>query len=205
MILASHNSWSYAKPKYWYIHPFRFMARCQRKNIQQQWNSGVRVFDLRLYFKDTKPCIRHGIMTFDVSEEQWMKDLAFLNQQAEKLPDHSPVYVRVMLEQNHRYSNQEFLESCFKIYCKSLASHFPYILFIGGTRKYDEKRLYDFENLEPVILHNYSSTTSMFGKSVAKWYAKLDDWWPWLYAHLFNDSIMGKYHNENSYVMMDFI
>lgn len=203
MILASHNSWA-SKPKHWYMYPFLFMAKCQNKTIEQQWDCGVRMFDLRLFF-DSKDrvSVRHGILTFKTCYSGIMHDLSMLQQKAVK--DSQTVYVRVMLEQNHKNKKQDALERNFSRFCALLKECFPHILFFSGARKFDNQQLYDFNTPEPKIIHRYSSTTSLFGEDKRKWYAKIDDFWPWLYAHLHNKESLNKYANEDCYLMLDFI
>ena len=43
MILQAHNSWSYLKPKVWWLRPFAFMARCQSKDIFEQYEPELRI------------------------------------------------------------------------------------------------------------------------------------------------------------------
>ena len=56
MMFGSHNTFSYAKPKHWFMYPFAFMARCQRIDWKKQYIlHNIRVFDLRVWFdKDTR-------------------------------------------------------------------------------------------------------------------------------------------------------
>ena len=61
MIKGSHNSWTYLKPKKWWMYLIRWAAKCQSKNIIEQYNAGVRCFDLRLKCKENGDmCIAHG-------------------------------------------------------------------------------------------------------------------------------------------------
>lgn len=203
MILASHNSWSYAKPKKWYMFPFRFLAKCQGTDIIEQWFNGVRMYDLRVHFDNNGGVkVRHGIMTFSISYSHLMNDLAFLNGKAKD----EDVYVRVILEQNRKSEfNQEHQEWHFIRFCHSLEEHFVDIRFIEGVRKYDWHTLYTFKANTPNMKHLYSSTTSMFNEDNNKWYSRLDDWWPWLYAHRHNKSNCAKYSNFDGYLMIDFV
>jgi len=201
MRLASHNSWSYARPKYWYMYPFRFMARCQKHSIINQWNAGVRMFDLRLFFSKDGLLIRHGILSFDISVEKLLADLQFLNDKGKQ----EPVYVRVLLEQNHKVKSQEYQEEKFTEFCEMIDRTFNKIYFLEGRRKYDWKQLYNSHFITPNITHCYSSTTSMFGSNKNKWYAKLDDFWPWLYAQIHNADNYAKHLGSDNFIMFDFI
>ena len=203
MKLASHNSWSYAKPQHWYMKPLRFFAQCQKKDIKEQWNAGARFFDLRVFFnKKGEALFRHGSYTFNLRTINILGDMSFLNVNAGNT---NAVYVRVLLEQNHEAKNQEFQEEKFIFFCKMLQVSFPDIKFVGGRRKYDWKVIYEFPDAEPDMLDKYSSTTTLIGNDRYKWYAKIDDLWPWLYAHLMNDKLIEKYKYEDVLLMIDFI
>jgi hypothetical protein len=185
------------------MYPFLFMAKCQSKNFDQQFFSGVRLFDLRLFFNAKgEVCVRHGILTFKVCYSTIMHDMEILNLMAK---DGETVYVRVMLEQNHYNRNQEALNRHFCQFCRILEESFPAVKFFGGTRKFDYLHLYDFHTPEPPIIHRYSSTTSPFGENKNRWYARLDDFWPWLYAHFHNADSLRRYADTDSYLMLDFI
>ena len=46
MKLASHNTLSYLSPRKFYLKPFKFIARCQSKTIEEQYsNYDIRFFD----------------------------------------------------------------------------------------------------------------------------------------------------------------
>lgn len=202
MKLASHNSWSYAKPKYWYMYPFRFMVKCQKHSIPNQWNAGVRMFDLRLFFdKKNNLLVRHGIFSFDISPEKLFADLGYLDDRGKK----EPVYVRIILEQNHHVKSQEYQEQKFISYCEMITKTFKNIYFLEGRRKYDWKQLYNTGFDTPHVTHCYSSTTSMFGSNKDKWYAKIDDFWPWLYAQLRNSKNYAENISKDTFLMLDFI
>ena len=185
--------------------PLRFMAKCQNRNIKMQFYSRVRMFDLRVYFSPAgNILIKHGWMTFKVSENQLFDDLSFLNA---KTITSGPVYVRIILEQNKREeaAMQNHQETHFCKFCKQLESSFSELCFVGGIRKFDEVKLYQFNYSTPIIIHKYSSTTSMFGNQKDSWYAKLDDWWPWLYAFTHNATSYANYIDNPNFLMLDFI
>lgn len=190
--LGSHNSWSFGKTK-WYIPSF--VCRCQNLNIQEQYNKGVRLFDLRIRLDKNEFKAAHGSATFKVNFE---KDLEFLKDK--------DCYVRVMLEYNSCPKNIEKIESLFKEYCQSLESEYPNIKFFSGNRKWDEKNIYQFKNEYPKLLHRYSSTTSWFN-STSKLLRISDDWWPWLYAKFHNKKSLEEFKSnpKDYWLFIDFI
>lgn len=188
MILASHNSWSFHPPKNWWMRPFSFVAKCQSKNIKEQYETGVRLFDLRVRFdKKGEPILAHGLMEY---KSMWlMGDLGFLNGQKYSI-------VRVILETSKEDERQEKL---FKDWCLNIRREFKNVRFIGGNRKFDWTNIYKFGTFEPAIVGEFSSVPNN------KWYSKINDLWPWLWAKLHNDEVVERHITYDGYVMIDFV
>lgn len=178
-MIGSHNSWSFAPTK-WYIPAF--VCRCQKWNIQKQYEHGVRVFDLRLRMSpDDHWGVAHGAAFFDCD---FKKDLKYLNQKKD-------AYVRVILEYNSKpKKNYDYLILDFKGTCGFLENYYKNIRFFGGRMKYSWEKLYTFNPINEIeLLDKYSSTTSWFNSD--NYFLKIiDDWWPWLYA---------RFHNKKNY------
>lgn len=172
--LGTHNSWTYGKTK-WYVPSF--LSKCQKLNIQEQYNKGARLFDLRLRLKkDGTWGVSHG-MSF--RKVDYKKDLDWLNSLE------TPVYVRVKLEYNFRPKNLEEIKPKFREICKELEETYPGIKFFDGALKNESEVIYQFKNPNLKLSRSYSSVTSLF-KSNNRFLAIIDDWWPWLYAFLKN-------------------
>lgn len=63
MELGSHNSLTYLPVKQWYLKPFKWVAKCQSKTIDEQFcDYGVRLFDIRVKFNNGEPVVAHGFM-----------------------------------------------------------------------------------------------------------------------------------------------
>lgn len=186
LILASHNSFTYLKPKRWYMKPFNFMSKCQSKGIREQYNDyNVRLFDLRVAFdKHLNPYIRHGIMNYGYKDVE--ASLSFLNSR------NDTIYVRVILENNSREYNDKQSTSFYN-YCKYLQDKYPNIKFLDGVRKFDWVRLYDFGNNYPSMDADFSSVKG----------SKIDDLWPWLYAKKHNKKAIE--NCKSKYLMIDFV
>ena len=196
MILGSHNSMSYLPVKQWYLKPFYWVGRCQSKDIEEQYKTGVKLFDFRIRFEENNaPVFAHGPMKFKGDVYEY---LTMLNKIAE-----SPVYCRIILESNSPMKNQEKQEELFIEFCKNL-SNYPNIIPFGGRRKYDWSILYNFGTKEPVLDDKYSSTTNIFGGPINKWTAKIDDIWPWLYAKTHNKRLL-KYGTDKDVLFIDFV
>lgn len=192
--LASHNSWSYAKPQ-WYIPPF--MIRCQKLTVREQYAAGVRMFDLRLKSNNYRWKAAHGMALFG---DGYMADLDYLNGQGD-------CYVRVLLEYNKKPKDYETICILFYQECHYMKKKFPNITFFGGQRKWDWEYVFYFGNPYPDIIDRYSSTTSLFPSGI-KFLKFIDDLWPWLYAKLRNRKSVKEYIAKgyfDKWLMLDFI
>lgn len=189
MKLASHNSWSYLPPMKWWMRPFSFVAKCQAKNIREQYEAGVRLFDLRIrYYVYGNPILAHGLAEYDAIGLE--ADLRWLNNQLDV------VYVQVVLEIGKSDYMQEL---AFVNWCKIIRRRYKNIIFVGFHRKYDWKPLLDDKQGNLPIAGCFASAPS------EKWYSKLNDLWPWLWAKLHNKEVLEAYKDYEGWVMMDFI
>lgn len=166
------------------------MARCQSKTLNEQFYIyNVRLFDFRIKFdRSGCPIYTHGCFKFGY---RYGIELAELDRYAELA--NTPVYVRLILESNKKMKDQGRQETLFKQYCERVTKIYPNLTFFGGNRKYDWKVVYEFNVTNPVLIDKYSSTTNIFGGKKDSWTAKLDDFWPWLYARLYNKKNYAKY------------
>jgi hypothetical protein len=165
------------------MRPFAWMAKCQKVDLYDQfYKYNVRYFDIRMdYDKSKDPIFKHGAMVWDV--QRW-KIFATLSTLADTVDE--PVYVRLILENNFKSHDQAYKDKMFVEDCKWLEDVYNNLTFVGGRRKYDWKKLYDFKTEEPTLDDKYSSTTHPFGGDKNSILAKIDDLWPWLYAKLHN-------------------
>ncbi len=123
---GTHNSLSYLPVAQWWLKPFFWVARCQSKNIVEQYNSRVRWFDIRCKMNDKGSYISgHGLVTYDVSIA------AILSTLSECCKWNSDVtYVRLMLEDN---SNRYSFVNAVSIYKKA----YPSLRFVDARIKSD--------------------------------------------------------------------
>lgn len=188
MILGSHNSWSYLKPKHWWLRPFAFMAKCQSVDIRQQYlKYNVRCFDLRVSINHGNLSIAHGFMKYDYSESELMDWLLWLNARGDCV-------VRVLHEvRNKKNSTPENIES-FRKFCAKIVRMCPNVKFWCGKNLYTWDYDYEFD-YRPSCKEMYSSVSSP---------KLLDDWFPWLYARLKN-SFIRKMDIEEDILLIDFV
>lgn len=109
MIIGSHDSMTYLRSERWWMRPFECWARCQSKSIQEQYDKGVRYFDLRIRFDNNGvPYFAHGLMAYDKRVTVY-KVLDFL----EEMED--VACVRIILETVR--SASEYQRKCFYEEC----------------------------------------------------------------------------------------
>jgi hypothetical protein len=110
-MIASHNSWTFGTPKKWWQKIINFTSKCQSLNIQEQYNKGVRLFDLRLVGNK----VFHGLVEYNVD---YISDLSWLNNKKD-------VSIRLLLE-------RDGYEESFKYFVNTLMDTYPNIKFFGG-------------------------------------------------------------------------
>ena len=193
MILASHNTMSYLRPKCKWLRWFRFAGRCQEKTLIDQHSSGVKMFDLRFTFDGWRePVLCHGIMEFEMDPTQINSMFIWMDLVAER----EEIWCRIINEQNRNCKT-------FIDFCKHLKQEYPHIKFFGGYNKKDWSQLYDFGYGEPKYINRYASHNKDCPPEQSKF--SLDDVWPWLYAKLFNNKWKKKYKDYDGYLMLDFV
>ena len=173
MVLGSHNSWSYLPVRKWWMKPIAFMARCQRKTIQEQYELGVRCFDLRVRFdNDRYPVFCHGIVEYDADYDKVHEDLKWINGKTN-------CYVRVLHEVRNERQMTEIEKEDFYYVCYEMTRCYRNIKFWCGRNLCNWEMDYDF-GFYPTCEEKYSSVCPP---------RIVDDWWPWLYARLHNGKI----------------
>lgn len=182
--LGSHDTMTYLTPREWYLYPFKFMAQCQCKTIQQQFEKyGIRYFDLRVRFlKNGELTFAHGLMTYKANVEDV---LDYLNSHGEE------VWVRFLLELTKADPEQE---AKFKEVCEIFEKRYTNLKFHNGRRKYDWTVVYKFQNPEPSLDQKISSMTWKI------W----DDWCPFFYAFFMNKKNVKK-GTDKDYLLLDFL
>lgn len=188
MILGSHNSWTYLKPRKWWMYLLRFTARCQDKSIYEQYEKyGVRCFDLRVRFDDNDFVIAHGIIKYRITKEELLECLSWLNNKGD-------VWIRYIHElRNKKLYTVDRIDNFnkFGIY---LEEKFENIKFWCGKNVFNA-----------AVDHKckYSTTCDEFYASVQS-PKIIDDWYPRIYAFLNNSKIRKKGTNKNI-LMIDFV
>lgn len=134
MKLGTHNSLSYCKPQ-WYFRLFNFIGKCQDLNIYEQYEAGVRYYDIRVKFKKDKIVSGHGLLTYNINVEDV---LDFLNDQA-------TCNVRIVLETNLFSSKKD--ESKLLDTMEKWLNKYTAITFTGCYKKKPWTRLIEMEEI----------------------------------------------------------
>lgn len=178
---------SYLKPVRWWLYPFRFMAKCQNRDIKQQYeNYNVRLFDIRLKYYNGEWFFAHGFIRFKC-KSIW-RYFEYLNSQPEE------IWVRMVLEYNSKPKDEENISDKYRALCAELDVEYKNLNFFGFYRKYDWKKIYDNGRKDPSIYQAISSMTTK------KW----DNLWPWLYAY-FNNKDNKEQGTDKEYLLLDFV
>ena len=198
MILGSHNSWSFLPPRKWWQKALAFTARCQRLNIQQQYEAGVRCFDLRLRRINGDWHVVHN--SFDYANfdapyfdppftgpDVW-KDLLWLDFKADCL-------VRVVhdVRREKDYKEEDVRE--FMSVCHAIQRDFKHIKFWCGRNLYNWQVDYAFD-FQPQCTEMYASVCSPH---------LIDDWFPLLYACRNNAWIRREDYKPDEVLLIDFV
>lgn len=186
MILGSHNSWSYLRPKKWWMRLFRFAAQCQDVDIKTQCEEyGVRCFDLRVRFNHNQLIVAHGRAEYDITEEQLFKDLAYLNDR--------DCYLRILLECRNKKPTEANIQSFVNL-CIYLEDRYPRLRLWCGRSLYDWTVVYPL-SYYPTCEEKYASVCSS---------KLIDDWYPRIYAKLNNKNII-KEGTDLDILLIDFV
>ena len=188
MILGSHNSWSYLPPTKWWMKPIAFMARCQSMSIREQYEAGVRCFDLRVRFSEYGlGIVAHGIVEYCYTASRIYEDLAWLNEQG-------GCYVRVIHEVRTEKQYKNRWKYRFKHFCSTIEHDYKYIHFWCGRELYCWCYEYRFGGVEPSCDEKYSSVCP----------PRLLAWWPWLWAKIHNRDVLEQ-GTDMDILLIDFV
>ena len=149
-MLATHDSLSSYPVKYWILKPFNLMAKCQTKNLTEQFLEGARSFDLRFAWHRGKWYAAHGIQIYNVTLE---KSLDILIEQSKK----EPLYFRVLCEDTfYKKSNTQKLFIRISDYL-SIKEHNLKLLYVGSKQNWFNVYHCEFEEKTA----NYDSYSQM--------------------------------------------
>lgn len=185
-MLGSHNSLSYLPIKGWkkILKPW---IKCQDKTIEEQYNSGVRYFDIRVRKKDNSWWYCHNDAIF-VPVIEHKEILEFLIEKES--------YVRIILDvrkepKNAAYYKGDFFELVIELIHKGLR--------VDSIIVYWEWK--DYYTPNNITQHEYHSSVS------APWYKYIlgTKWFAKHYNEKYLKENETKVVSENDVVLMDYL
>lgn len=201
MVLGSHNTMTYLKPRKWWMWFGIFVAKCQSLSYQEQYESGAKWFDLRISFPDKSntPIFSHGLVDYKgVSLDEVIE---YINTK----PD---LYFRLVLEKgNDKY---KFL-NCVNSYL----SKYPDMKLVSAQIKGEWINLIEPKHKLPFgtkdcyascngYYPKYEKYKGIFKNKVVSGLL-IDDLYPYIYAKLHNKKNIEKYKNQDIILLIDFL
>lgn len=180
-ILAAHNVFTAYKPKYWLGYLALPFSKCQSKKVEELYNNGVRLFDLRIRVNKGKVTACHGISVFKVSLIDILNAL-------DKFDD--TIYIRIMNEDSCGKSNTaEFLKLC--ALCRKIYPRFKYQIIPSK------------KNLANIAYNEFPS----YNNHEMFWYKWRTPLFPWFYSrsNKLADTIVMESSSEDGIWWFDFI
>lgn len=189
-IIGTHDSVTAHPPRKWWMKLGKVIAVTQDKTIWQQYEDGIRCFDLRIrLLKDNTWTLCHGL--YEVKLDVYNL-IYWLKEKAELMDEN--IYIRIVLE-DKKHSDKEaerFIKFCE--WCDDLSTR---LIFICGNRKSDWKQLYKFAYPNQQQWMPVSSCAED-----ARWYEKA---FPRLYAKRMNEHNLKNIPKKYGFAFFDFI
>lgn len=175
--LGTHNSITGYKGKGILSKLLTPFARCQTKSVNEQFNCGVRYFDIRIKYYKNKFVLCHGLWIADVSINCIFDTLNYLGRK-------SPIYVDITLETDN--GKDKFFD-----YVVKLKNSFNYINIARVN--------YKKPNWECIHIYNIINTVNRFiTLDKSSWHTYIPI--PWLWNKIY------KFENiDNTINIKDFV
>lgn len=184
-MLGSHNSFSYLKPEKWWMRIFNPWAKCQSKTLEEQYRAGVRVFDIRVRWKDDRFYLVHNLMTYKCSLLTIIQELDGLDN----------IKVRVCLDMRKEPPTKEIEEEILSKFKAFVDRNFqPCVIdcIVFWNWKHLEKSGYSW-------IDKYGSVAGGLWKFLPPRI------WAWFYNDTVRFDYLGEINSSNSVVLMDFV
>lgn len=189
-ILGSHNSLSYLPIKKWWQKITSPWTKCQNLTLLEQYNAGVRLFDIRVRIGDSdKILFCHNRTILDLDIESFYKLI-------EELPGN--IYIRFGLDERTKPEFPNLDVSAFLDFVKEVEDRFKdkvkvvneYVFWIWIDLYEGSNKMYYYEP--------YASVSNTFYKYLPpKWF-----------ANIFNKQVMNMFSfkdGENTCVLLDYV
>ena len=167
VIIGTHNSMSFLKPKHWWMRPINWLfAQCQNNETAVL---NCECMDIRVYWDKKKGwSFAHGLVSYEFGSGYYdiYRTISIFAISGVR-------YFRIILERN---GNEDgFVKLCERLEYKYDGEN---VTFLGGYRKSDWKQLYDF-GTNDIPIHQWVGSMA----DDARWYERF---MPRLYAKRMN-------------------
>jgi len=195
MLIGSNNSLTYLIPSNWWLKPFKNFGRHQNIPYDEQYTFwGVRLFDFRLYADKNNHIIAKN-NTVEYPLFSFYEILDYFDKRGD-------VTVLITLDASSfdmTRQNYDRVERKFCEMCNVIESIYHDIRFIGGYRKEDGKRLFEFKweknnKINHIIRPNILSPVYRF----------VSNWCPFLIGKL-NRKYLDRFKDEPVFLMLDYV
>lgn len=184
-MIGSHNSFSYCRPLKWWMIIFSPWSKCQSKTVYKQIDSGVRFFDIRCKWIESKS-------SFYIAHGSYITDMPVLVALDILRAEGKNIHYRLVLEYNKRpKGGKKILDNFVKLI--SYAQSINEIILEKAILKWDWAYIFTRMGAIPMVDH-YSSV------KIPKW--KQIFITPRRWAKRFNGHIKV---DENTILLMDFV
>jgi hypothetical protein len=200
-MIASHDSYTYQKPKNILLNLISIFWRCQKKDINEQYKLGTRVFDIRVYRNNKNVWgTAHSFVHFNQSFDTLSDIYKYFKE------NFKGSIIRLYLEDNVR-NNEElkniFLKEADEAIAKynsmiwEIGTHFPWVTY------------YRNKNFNPELKEYYCRLFSWDTDKSFLYNIKHINWSSWclpLYAKKHNPTITDEMIKDNKVIhMLDYI
>lgn len=190
-MLGSHNSFSYLTPTKWWMKLLTPWSKCQNKTITEQYNTGVRYFDVRVAFnKDGSMRLVHNWIEYPSSE---------LFEALRTLNNKSDVYLRIVLDMRKKPKGAEKTANILKRF-------YNFIDYVLKNTTITIDKAIIFWNWKHIIDHGID-VIEYHASVSAKWYEYIGGLECWAEMHN-NASLTSKSdvaQSNNEVLLMDYV
>lgn len=192
--LGTHNSLTYAEPTTLLGKLFNKTAKCQELTLEEQYNLGVRYFDIRINRAGSNA--KHGFIYYKQNVEL---AIAWLNSMSTE-EDH--IYVSLNYE-NGIFERKSKYEPAFQQLFSSMISTYRNLTFVGGYAKHPWRKVIDVK--DPVLEERYweFSNYRWAQKKIKKFFINLLHFNPKYWAKQDNQLYRKQY--KSGVLVLDFV
>jgi len=202
-MLATHNSFTYDKPRNPLLNLISIFWKCQKLDIQAQYDLGVRIFDIRVSKYNNGWCASHGLYKAKNIKFETISDICKYFKV--NFPDS---YIRIYLEDSLNNIHYLDIVEIYKKECNTALHDYKDIIWEYGTH-HPWKTYFRNDNLPFKEIKEYYCHLFNWNPDRNFWYnVKNFDWSSWcipLYSKKHNPRITKEIIEDDTMHIMDYI